>query len=297
MYDFAHECGVPLYPECAWQEMNVTDFQILERVNVDYRNYLEKIQPSSHTIGGLFNAHMKLYYAWRFSVIHRKIQNDQKEAARIRENDVIFEKEFAELEHDTNAAKKIYDDLDKELKKAITGRESERSEFYVRSEREATRSAMESNIRKLEIDRSRAKDNWLKANAKMSALPKMDRLAMLVDFYDRQLLSDAENIYNILTEPRLNSIVRKFDTVSDTLRPHYRAMMEAYHDEFKLNNGLRDERILYFFEEYIHDSVAGFAADATLRSDPRVIYVGGDSKDPYADAHPVNGPNPINNLA
>jgi hypothetical protein len=56
------------------------------------------------------------------------------------------------------------------------------------------------------------------------------------------------------------------------------------------NNGLRDPESIAFFDTYVHDSLAGFAKDATLPSDPRVIYTGGDNKLPYAiNQPPVRG--------
>jgi hypothetical protein len=66
------------------------------------------------------------------------------------------------------------------------------------------------------------------------------------------------------------------------LRPHYKALLEAYEAEFKHNKGLRDEKIIAFFDEYVHDSLASFAKDATLPSDPRVIFIGGNKRLEYA---------------
>ncbi len=59
-------------------------------------------------------------------------------------------------------------------------------------------------------------------------------------------------------------------------------MIEAYENEFIKGTGLNDERIFRFFEDYVHDSLSGFGKDATLPSDPRVIYVGDDEKLNYA---------------
>jgi hypothetical protein len=66
------------------------------------------------------------------------------------------------------------------------------------------------------------------------------------------------------------------------LRPHYKVLLEAYENEFEKKNGLKDESIISFFDNYVHDSLAGFAKDATLPSDPRVVYLGGDEKYKYA---------------
>jgi hypothetical protein len=71
------------------------------------------------------------------------------------------------------------------------------------------------------------------------------------------------------------------------LRPHYKAMVEAYVNEFVENKGLTDEAVISFFDHYVHDSLAGFGKDATLPSDPRVVYLGGDEKYQYASIdHP-----------
>jgi hypothetical protein len=50
---------------------------------------------------------------------------------------------------------------------------------------------------------------------------------------------------------------------------------------------MRDPELSAFFDTYVHDSLAGFAKDATLPSDPRVIYTGGDDKLLYASYSPV----------
>ena len=71
------------------------------------------------------------------------------------------------------------------------------------------------------------------------------------------------------------------------LRPHYANLMEAYEAEFVKHKGLLDSEldVLTFFDRYVHDSLAGFAKDSTLPSDPRVIYIGGDSESRYAVNH------------
>lgn len=66
------------------------------------------------------------------------------------------------------------------------------------------------------------------------------------------------------------------------MRPHYKILVEAYENEFEKNKGLTDEKIISLFDNYIHDSLAAFAKDATLPSDPRVVYLGGDEKYAYA---------------
>ncbi len=62
------------------------------------------------------------------------------------------------------------------------------------------------------------------------------------------------------------------------LRPHYRGLVDAYLDEFERGLGLKDEKVIAFFDDYVHDSLAGFDTDETWPSDPRMVYVGGDHK-------------------
>lgn len=71
------------------------------------------------------------------------------------------------------------------------------------------------------------------------------------------------------------------------LRPHYRALVDAYLDEFERNSGMRDEKVIAFFDDYVHDSLAGFDTDQTWPSDPRIVYVGGDRKLRFAQAAPT----------
>ena len=58
--------------------------------------------------------------------------------------------------------------------------------------------------------------------------------------------------------------------------------MQAWEDEFINNKGIINADIMKFFERYVHDSLADFALDATLPSDPRVVYVGGDEIEQFA---------------
>jgi hypothetical protein len=65
-------------------------------------------------------------------------------------------------------------------------------------------------------------------------------------------------------------------------------LLEAYENEFEKNSGLTDEKIISFFDNYVHDSLVGFAKDATLPSDPRVVYLGGDAKYRHASLEKTN---------
>ncbi|MTV41517.1 hypothetical protein [Duganella radicis] len=117
------------------------------------------------------------------------------------------------------------------------------------------------------------RDTLLRAKAKRDSLPDMTQFASLVAMYDQQLLSDAKAI-----RARYASNIN----TRQNLRPHYKILMDAYENEYLHNRGLEDEKIIAFFGNLVHDSLAGFAKDATLPSDPRVVYLGGDEKYKYA---------------
>jgi hypothetical protein len=120
-----------------------------------------------------------------------------------------------------------------------------------------------------------AHEERMKAKARKDGLPNMNRTQALLDMYDQRLLEDVAAIRPALPRPGSRTKV-------EALRPHYKALIEAYENEFEKNNGLKDEKIISFFDNYVHDSLTGFGNDATLPSDPRVVYLGGDEKYKYA---------------
>jgi hypothetical protein len=126
-----------------------------------------------------------------------------------------------------------------------------------------------------------ARDDSLKAKARKDALPNMESLQAMLDVYDRQLLADVQAIREAFTKRGMFGGAPDFARRGE-LRPHYKILVEAYENEFENNKGLTDEKIIGLFDNYIHDSLAAFAKDATLPSDPRVVYLGGDEKYEYA---------------
>lgn len=136
------------------------------------------------------------------------------------------------------------------------------------------------------------KDKLLRAKAKLDALPNDSALQGMLEMYDKQLLADARAIHHVYSQPQFGRAgvdpgIRK------QLRPHYLAMMTAYENEYDVGPGkkglvgLTDKTIIEFFDRYVHDSLAGFAKDATLPSDPRAIYLGGSKKYDYAGLEKV----------
>jgi Uncharacterized alpha/beta hydrolase domain (DUF2235) len=115
-----------------------------------------------------------------------------------------------------------------------------------------------------------ARDAHLREKSKLDTYADDSALAGNMTAYERRLVQDAEAITaHQKKNPKL------------TLRPHYRNLIDAYNAQYLSGDPL-DEKLVAFFDRYVHDSLAGFATDATLPSDPRVIYAGGDNKIRYA---------------
>jgi hypothetical protein len=124
-----------------------------------------------------------------------------------------------------------------------------------------------------------AKDAYLRKKAELDTYADDSALAANLNAYDRRLVADAQAIAaHHKKNPQL------------VLRPHYRNLMDAYAAHYLRSDPL-DDNVVALFDRYVHDSLAGFATDATLPSDPRVIYAGGDNKLRYAGlmTHPATG--------
>jgi hypothetical protein len=131
------------------------------------------------------------------------------------------------------------------------------------------------------------RDKLLRAKARLDALPNNSGLQSAIAMYDKQLIADARAIHAIYGQPPCYSSTPDIGRRKQ-LRPHYLAMMTAYENEYDCHPekkglvGLTDKTIIEFFDRYVHDSLAGFAKDATLPSDLRAIYLGGNEKYQYA---------------
>jgi hypothetical protein len=230
------------------------------------------------TLGNLVNAHMGLYYAWRFRDIHRKEKGDHSEADHIQKNDVAFssekqalDKEIVGLEADNDAALRT-------LYFAQQQRDAYAGDMYNDRSKLAS---YDEKIIAAQREQADTQDKLLRAKAKRDALPAVGSLQNMLALYDKQLLADARAIYAAYNR-LLPGRSKPDPTLRDDLRPHYKGLMVAYENEYLLGKGLTDEKVIAFFDNYVHDSLAGFANDATLPSDPRAIYLGGSEKYKYA---------------
>jgi hypothetical protein len=287
MYSLALAKGVPLLANCAWKKINHDDFDIDPLFLKTYAHYSRQVSASAN-LGDLFNAHMAQYYAWRFRAIHRKMQGDRSEADHVNKNAVVFKAEGPSLEKTIN----ILETADKAALDNLNLANLQRQAFMDTSSSDSSKIKpglvpYDRKVAAAQETRDLAHDEFLRAKAKLDALPNDTGLAATLEMYDKQLLADAHAIHDVYSQS-LSGRVTADPAKRKELRPHYLAMMTAFENEFDLCPGkkglvgLTDKTVIEFFDTYVHNSLAGFAKDATLPSDPRAIYLGGSKKYEYA---------------
>lgn len=282
MYEFALAAGVPFLSESAWEEFNRQDFAVNSKIFGDFQHYFSKFDKPAATLGDSFNAHMKLYYSWRFHSIAKKRAGDKSERERIKKSDDRFKKEGASIQ------KRIAELQAKHSStlSVVEVRTWNRDDYLEHSdsvpERAATLKKLDAAVNDAVLAEKYARHQLRLEQARDLALPKTSELADMIEIYDNQLMLDAQAILEVIDNPRLSSYQRKFPVGIKTLRPHYKIVLETYKAEIIEKKPLYDDRLYEFFDKYVHDSLAGFGKDGTLPSDPRVIYVGDDEKLMYA---------------
>jgi hypothetical protein len=254
-------------------------------------NYYINTLGASTSLGELMNKNMGLYYAWRFRSIRRKLNGDKAESEKVSNWNEKFKNDEVALNKEISALSRKKEDAARELDLLLQLRSVRATNVFALSNGVSEPPPSPKDIETARKKLKNAQDGYLKAKARLDALPNMTDLQSMLDFYDSQLLDDVKSIMGPLRE-RYPGMPAP-DVLRRNLRPHYRALVKAYEDEFVHNQGMTDEKLIKFFDTYVHDSLAGFAKDATLPSDPRVVYLGGDEKYEYAsvdrDVHESGG--------
>jgi hypothetical protein len=278
MYEAALAAGVPLLPKTAWTQRIQTDFDFSTELNDLFNYFLTKL-PKTGELGPSINAQMRLYYAWRFASIRRKAGGDRTEADRISEAHREYSADAKALDAQIAPLQKADNEA------ALAQRLAQaRRQAYIQSQYGNPKLDLGSYDAEIDVANARravTRNQLLAAQGKRRAVPDLSRLNEMIAWYDRQLLADVQSIRAVYAERGWFGSDPATERRAE-LRPHYQALMDAYEDEYIHNRGLKDEKIFAFFEGYVHDSLSGFALDATLPSDPRVVYLGGDEKYRYA---------------
>ena len=273
--------GVPFLSEKTWTQDNKNDFDTSSALKERYNHYMSLAGWGGKSLGKTMNAHMAVYYAWRFAQIRRKQKGDQSLAGRIEGNEAQYRAERQKADREIAELTR----KEKDAQRAVAQAERQRGLYISRQSYGSTTPAKlkpyNDNIATAQQAHSVAQDELLRAQAKRDTMPgESDSLIKNLEQYDAQLIADARSLRDAcLQDPAQLS----------RLRPHYRGLLDAYENEFFLSKGLTDEKIFAFFENHIHDSLAGFATDSTLPSDPRVVYLGRDMKSKHAMNEKLDG--------
>lgn len=274
MYDEACAFGVPFLPTT--DPTVQTDFEYMPELAERFNKVLATSgMPQRVALGDALLANMQLYYRWRFRKIRLGLRAADKAGVAQQESQVRAEAEGPEG-----------------LKQRVTRLENDPERVKAQRDMNQKKSAWMSSASAGGYDEGphqdylaakerfdEVNDEYLRERAKLRTLPVYGgELVANLDIYDKQLLLDVAELKRL--QPNASS----------PLRPHYQKLLEAYDDEFDRNKGLTDPLVIDFFDSFVHDSLAGFAKDATLPSDPRCAYIGGDAELKFADLSPISNP-------
>lgn len=286
MHDDAKAAGVPLL---SLEDPRIQrDFFYLPALAERFNATCASSGWKHASLGAAILAHMRTYYQWRFRKIRLKLAA-QKTGSRIEE------------EREATHAEKVFargakgDGATEGLEARVQRLEHDPARLAAQKDVETKKAAYISAVQyNPGVDHARqrvayeaAKDHfedlndpYLRERGKLRALPSHDgELLQALDAYDKHLLKDVAALKQLIKE-------RAQNMDNTPLRPHFRNLLDTYDDEFIHRRGLdaeRDKLIIEFFDNFVHDSLAGFARDATLPSDPRCYYIGGDSELKYAN--------------
>ena len=276
MYDEAVSAGVPLAkingPD--WKTINQDDFRTDPGLVDLFNHYKSQVGSGGRPLGTEVLAHTRLYFAWRW---HRMARGRAQQQQQIQKNEAVFEQDRTALNQ----------------KRRLLAREraQKQSQLQMGQQRlahlerpvgvaallpRASAASVTEEKRKLQAlnnDIQRLESEIAEIDAQLNTAPGTGSLAENLSTYDAELLADVQGVLRVIEQDPARRA---------QLRPHYRNLVETYEAEFVHHRGLRDPKIIAFFDNHVHDSLAGFAMDSTLPSDPRVIYTGGDKKLDYA---------------
>lgn len=253
-----------------------------------WTKYMSGVSSGGQPLGSVVLSHMRQYWRYRLTVAIERSNPENagrstprssrarvltQEQKTITSNEQEFSKTRATLEADASDKRKAYVMLSAQRESAQQALGAARS-----SAGYANQVPMwKAQVASLEAQETEAHDRWRTAQARVDGAANDSELIENLDNYDTWLLQDAQWLH------RMHQM-----SPTRRMRPHYRALLDAYQEVVVAKKPLPNDSDLYkFFQLYVHDSLAGFATDNTRPSDPRVIYIGGDAKYRYAVIEPV----------
>jgi hypothetical protein len=252
MHRIAIERGVPL------KKLEELAAEPRKRFGLDpvlarrYDHYMKQAGYGGKPIDELFLSHMKWYFRWRIIRVGRTLQAEKAgiqtdEEKKLAIQDVRIAKENTHLEEERAQA-------DRERQQA--------HEAYLAAVSEVYRIGPfpENMKRKNETEGAwkKKQDAYYRKKQELAQQPSVGKLAGKLRQYDKEFLADSEQI--LRTSPV-------------KLTRYQRMIYDAWKEP-----ALTDTEIIAFFDNYVHDSHAGFALDSTHAIDPRILYQGGDDR-------------------
>ncbi|MBC7995793.1 MAG: DUF2235 domain-containing protein [Rhizobacter sp.] len=291
MHEFALQAEVPLRSLPSMEdEAQKEDFAVDGETAKQYAKTLDLWHhylkhrasynlPAARTgLGGEMVRHMRAYYAWRFRAIRMnqeakrswrstpqqlQVEEHEREFAKHRQQ---VDKELAQAARDLSEAQQHQEIKRMQLEGAQLTAQRLGTPVKAATVQQYEQAKRTTEQKQILFDRQRARETTAANDSSLNAS---------ISKYDEMLYEDAKQIVKWMDGDRKLK-----------LRPHYHALVEAYLDEFKRNNGLTDPKVIAFFDDYVHDSLAGFDTDESWPSDPRMVYVGGDRKLRFAVVDP-----------
>lgn len=284
MHAVAIEHGVPLQ---GTEEFTDRDLRPLFQVtgnSIDlWNHYMDTAGRGGQPLGDMYLAHMRLWFAWRFHRINRFYSQNQDEwpeqqvvpdQQQLEAQSAQYAKEYKRLKARVAQLKRAHEAAEINAGTATYDLAIARSRVrYGDSNADIT--ALSRAKKEAERALESANDALQRAEELLGNVPLRDYVNNLHQ-YDIALMKDMATLRDSTQSWAL------FWLDADDLTPFYRMQLECYEAEFFNNAGLRDEKIIEFFDDYVHDSLAGFAKDASAPSDPRCVYVGEDNEVRYA---------------
>jgi len=271
MYDEAYRAGVPLRSlevlgraeDPVYRDFHPStpdEAQVRNTLIRRFNHYMQAVGQGAAPIGKLVSAHMKFYFRWRIVDIGRK-----RLAAQAGKSDTtaqrlsVMEAQWGQ----ERAAKQAK--LDAVQHEAASLEVKASLYFNAVANGSLDAATRESYLREADQCSQRAKALRAQAvpmQAAVDTMPSSDgSLLKNMAVYDQQFLQDSQRV--------LAADRRKLTGFDKLLR-------EAWDEP------LKDPELIAFFDDYVIDSLAGFASDRTRATEARVLYQGGDERVKYA---------------
>lgn len=282
MHALAIAHGVPLYGIEELPSQQYKDyFQVTDELKERWNHYMQTAGRGGKPLGQMILAHTRYWYAWRFHRIHHYLKAINGQPGDTLPNEGVIREQEAGFDRDRAAAQTRVDQLENSPERQAALRQQREAQSRL-TNAQMRQSRFGGSIQPQQVAAAQADDlvnqfdNRInQARATLDAIPGRGTIRSIRD-YDLNLMKDIQELRRWVKQKG-----------SKDLRPHYRMLLETYENEFIRDSGLKDAEIIAFFNEYVHDSLAGFAKDVTLPSDPRVVYMGGDNEIRYAMIMPT----------